>query len=106
MDHYERTMHRQLAAFYARRANYLFPNTPIEVRIEEGRGSMLYFAVWEEGEWYHDCHTIRELDWVVKHLVKVSVGWATPSGRMNPSWPKWSQVNIANMCEICEDLYG
>jgi hypothetical protein len=98
MNYTERRMHSALNRFYEKWERYLFPNTPLEVRVEEGRNRMLFYAVWNEGQWYHDCNTIPELEFIVKHVAKMDMlYWTSPVLRINPDWPDWPRVNIFNL---------
>lgn len=76
-------------------SDYLFPNTPIEVAIEEGE-----YHIYVEGEWSRKSKTLFEVDEQVANIIKLyGDDWWYPSTRVNPGWHKWPAVNVTSLAQ-------
>lgn len=100
-SNFEDTMQQQLAEFINSHESLLYPNTPIELRVEEGRSRMLFFALWCEGEWYHDCCTLQLAEDLIAYLIKhYASDWLHRPTRVNPSWSGWQHVSMTRLFEL------
>lgn len=73
----------------------LFPNSPIEVSIEEGE-----YHIYVEGEWNRKSKTLAEVIEQVANIIKLyGDDWWYPSTRINPGWIKWPAVNVASLAK-------
>lgn len=74
----------------------LFPNSPIEVSLEDGE-----YHIYIEGEWNRKCKSLREVGGQVDNIIFKQYGddWWYPSTRVNPGWHKWPSVSVASLAQ-------
>lgn len=71
----------------------LFPNTPIEVKFEDGE-----WHIWVEGEWHSKEERLDGLRKQVANIIKLyGDDWCYPSTRVNPTWPGWAKISNADL---------
>jgi hypothetical protein len=69
--------------------DHLFPNSPIEVRVEMGK-----FAIYCEGEWIEDWETLEDARWQIDYTLHQNAEyWCCPACRICPDWVGWLKIS-------------
>jgi hypothetical protein len=95
-------MESELQRFIAIHKHKLFPNTPIEVRIELGA-----FCIYVAGEWRSNEPDIASLSTGLNETLELGLDyWPYPSLRDNPSWEHWSEVSTVSVHDLANVRRG
>lgn len=83
---------------------YLYPNTPIEIKLEMNHHKFYVFSFYEEGVWVEEVEYADQLRRCLMDRIRQSIYyWAQPTIKMQPDWHGWDHISEYALTEIANE---